>query len=449
MFKRKILSELYRWKDSTRHEALLIRGARQVGKTYIIDHFISENFTSHIKLDLREDVSLRKIFDSALSSDEIIRRIVARFPEFKVIDGSTAIFIDEIQNCPNARMALKYMSMDARYKVIASGSLLGLTYSDGENANPVGYEKDVEMIPMDFEEFLWALGISQETIDGIRAVIRERKEFDEFTLDTLNKYFLTYCVVGGMPEAVSVFTETENLSEAREVQRKIVSGYRDDVAKYSKSTERDRVLSLYDNIPSQIGFDVRRFVFKDVEGRTSSFRTYEYGIKWLLDAGVVRQCCNLDEPKEPIRTKEDHNFFKIYLNDTGLMMSMCDDGVVNGFLNGDHRINNGSLIENAVAQNIYAHDRTLHYFAKDALEIDFITTLGSNITAMEVKSGNNRRSKSLDSLKDRYGVKRRMKFEKTNLCVDANGIEHYPLFASAFIDAMFKKIQLKVDLPKI
>ena len=435
---RKITREIRLWKESRRKEALLIKGARQVGKTYVIDEFLASEFQVSLKIDFHERPDLRGIFEGDLSADSLISKMELMIPGFRMVPFQTAIFLDEIQFCPNARVSLKYLASDERIRVIASGSLLGLDYSKVDSY-PVGYEKTVALLPMDFEEFLWAAGIDKGAINSMKARISERKPLGKALVDAMESYYRTYVAVGGMPEAVSEYLRTKDHHAVRDVQRKIVEGYRNDIGKYSGAKDRNRIFAVFDSVPSQLSKENKKFMYSKVGGtKPGTSGSYAAALQWLIDAGVCLKCTRLDDPNLPLETGADPGPFKLYLNDTGLLVSMMSEDVMHAILTGDVRTNRGAVMENAVASALVSKGHRLHYFSAKSFEIDFITAMRGAAAAIEVKSGNNRRSKSLNSMKEKYGTKRRMKFETTDIEVTEDGVEHYPLFCCQFLDSLYE-----------
>ncbi|MBR3475931.1 MAG: ATP-binding protein [Candidatus Methanomethylophilaceae archaeon] len=444
---RKITRDLKLWKEGGRREALLIKGARQVGKTYVVDEFLYSEFPVFLKIDFHERPDLKGIFEGDLSADSLISKMELMVPGFRMVPFQTAIFLDEIQFCPNARVSLKYLASDERIRVIASGSLLGLNYSKVDSY-PVGYERTIVLHPMDFEEFLWAVGIEKEAIDSMRARISERKPLGKALVDAMESYYRMYVAVGGMPEAVSEYLKSNDYRAAREVQKKIVEGYRNDIGKYSHAKDRNRIFAVFDSVPSQLSRENKKFMYSKVGGtKPATYDSYAAALQWLTDAGVCLKCVRLNDPNLPLETGADPEAFKLYINDTGLLASMMSEDVAHAILTGDVRTNRGSVIENAVASALESKGHRLYYFSSKNFEIDFITAMRGAVAAIEVKSGNNRRSKSLDSMKAKYGTKRRMKFEITDIAVAEDGVEHYPLFCCQFLDSLYEPYGTVSEMP--
>lgn len=364
IFKRKILVELENLFDSGLRECSVIEGARQVGKSFIIEMFLKSKFESHITLDFTLNPELKQIFDGNLDVDGIIRKIRAQFPEFNPVPGKTAIFLDEIQACPNARTSLKSFSLDGRYAVISSGSLLGINYTKVPSY-PVGYEHHMNLRSLDFEEFLWAMGIDEDAITYIRECISSKSPIDNFLLNKFNEYFRIFMTVGGMPAAVRSYLNNRDISDARTTHRNILSGYRNDIGKYSNERERNKIFACFDSIPLQLSKKNKKFIYSDIKDVDSpSARKYRSSIDWIENAGIGSICTNLSEPKMPFEERGNGSAFKLYMNDTGLLLSMMGDDVAHVAIKGDLRVNKGALVENAIAECLSKCGFDLHYFSK-------------------------------------------------------------------------------------
>jgi Predicted ATPase (AAA+ superfamily) len=433
MLRRKIIDRLVEWKNDPDKKSLLIRGARQVGKTFAVNEFAKNNYGTYVYLNFEEDPELASIFSGSRSVDTIMMNMSSRFKNAEFTPGDTLIFLDEIQNCPNARVAFKFFTIDGRYDVIGSGSLLGVRYKE-VSSYPVGYEDLMDLGSLDFEEFLWAMDIKEDIIQYVRECLKTRKEIEQFILNRLNECFRWYMIIGGMPKAVSVFKETNHFGKVLNTQKRIVSGYLDDITKYAADVDKNRVRASFKSIPSQLSKRNKKFVYADVEGRKDSrYDTYGGSLSWLYDAGVIDFCYNLSEPVIPLLANRKMNIFKIYLKDTGLMVSMMEGDLGDALLNGDMFMNEGAIAENIVAEMLTKNEYELNYFErKGTLEIDFVINLNGKAVALEVKSGNNRQAKSLDVVMKDYKIKGMM-LENTNVYVDEKGIEHFPIFAAAFI----------------
>ena len=437
MLKRKITKTLMDWKNEENKQYLLVRGARQVGKTFIIEQFCKENYESYIYINFELSPTLKNIFNGDLDADTLIMKLEVTFPNIEIKPGKTVLFLDEIQSCPNARVALKSFAIDKRIDVVASGLLLGLYYKD-ITSYPVGYEKIVDMYPLDFEEFLWAIGIKETLILEVKKCFENKTPIDEYILNQLNKQFKMFLIVGGMPRIVDEYINKKSLGKVMSLQKSMIEDYKLDVVKYAETSIRQKVLNTFDSIPAQLAKKNKKFSYVNIlEGEKNvGERKYSTSIEWLKNAGIINYCYNLTEPAAPLKSNLRLNCFKIYVRDTGLLMSMYEDRLQKDILNDKLYINEGAILENVCAEEIQTRYNNLMYYEKKSqLEIDFILNINGVVTAIEVKSGNNKQSKSLTSIVNNYKtVSRYIKMEKdTNVYVDNLGIEHYPLFMIMFI----------------
>ncbi len=440
MLHRKITSQLLDWKNDTGKTCLLVKGARQVGKTFIIDDFARKHYKNYIYINFELTPEKKSIFEGDLDVDSIVRRLSVYFTDVNIEPYQTIIFLDEIQSCPNARVAFKSFTMDKRFDVIGSGSLLGVNYKE-VSSYPTGYEKVIDLHSLDFEEFLWGIGVKEDLIEYLRNCFREKQEIDHSILAKFNEYFRWFILVGGMPKVVATFVETNNFSKVLGLQRDIVSSYLDDITKYAPNTEKARARKCFASIPNQLAKKNKKFKYAEIEKdetmpKTAGARQYEGSLTWLYDAGIVNYCYNLSEPALPLMANIKLDSFKLYVRDTGLLISMMEDGTQAAILNDNLYINEGSIVENICADIFAKNGKKLTYFErKSKLEIDFVFNLYGQATAIEIKSGSSLLSKSLDSIIENYKcVSRYIKLESDcNIYMDDKGIEHYPLFIAMFI----------------
>ncbi len=409
MLRRKTYDALMRWKSSAGKKCLMLYGARQVGKTYIVREFGKREYQSFIEINFIENPDLKMIFDGDLSAENIYKRITASIDGAMLIPGNTLIFLDEIQVCGNARTAFKFLSEDRRYDVIGSGSLLGLTYAEDADADveevaslPVGYEDFLTMYPLDFEEFLWAVGISPLQIGVLKDY------FDAGTNPPSNinrKYqelFREYIVVGGMPEAVATFARDRDFTKVNEIQRSILETYRNDISKHAKGAEKTKARACYDAIPRQLAKELKKFQYSTIEkGRTS--KKYGGSVQWLKDSAVVDACYNVHEPYIPLKANEKEEQFKLYINDSGLLCTVygfeTKKGILNNTLKGNAK---GGIYENAIAGCLVRKGYSLHYYKPDDNhELEFLIETEGNVIPIEVKSGNNATA-SLNAFVERF-----------------------------------------------
>ena len=394
MLKRKIYDELLAWKKAKRKECLLVKGSRQCGKTYIIEQFGKENYSNFFSLNFILSPQLKTIFSGSLLADDLVMKISMFFPGAKFIAGDTLIFLDEIQACPNARTALKSFALDGRFDVIASGSLLGLHYGQDPELEeeipsvPVGYERQIFMYPLDFEEFLWAKGYIGEQIAMLKSYFEREEKVPSDVNEQMLGLFRQYIVVGGMPAVVSAFIETSNMSEVQAEQEKILASYADDIARHARGSEKQKVHKCWNSIPRQLAKENRKFQYSKVE-HGGSGRKFTGSIQWLEDASVVNICSNVSVPKFPLSIYADDDYFKIYMNDTGLLSAMAGfdvkAGIMNKTLEGDLK---GGIYENAVAQILKAKGYELYYYrpAENNDEIEFLISKDGNVYPVGVKA---------------------------------------------------------------
>lgn len=431
MLKRKIMEKLVKWKSKEDKMSLVVRGARQVGKTYIIDKFARENYKNYVYINFIESPKYKEIFEGNLDIETLIKQITLTIPNANLVPFETIIFLDEIQECPNARTALKFLSIDKRFDVVASGSLLGINYKEVISF-PVGYTESLELFSLDFEEFLWANGISKEGVGYLKEYFDKKKSVPIATHERMMELFKEYIIVGGMPRVVSKFVETHNFNEVLEIQKEIVRNYLDDIAKYAIGTEKAKARECFLSIPKQLAKDNKKFQYSMVhQGGTA--RKYEGSLMWLYDAGLVNYCYNLSLPELPLEGNSINNQFKIYMNDTGLLMSMLEEGAGKDIMDGNFGIYKGAIYENIIAEIFTKRGKKLYYYMfKNQLEIDFFIRYNDVATAVEVKAADNTKSKSLNSIIQNWNVKKGIRLSSKNIG-EAGAIDCYPLYMAIFL----------------
>lgn len=447
VLRRKIWKDLQEWIDGPYEKALQIEGARQIGKSFVIEDYLLPRCKSFLKINFIEDKTNKEIFEGSLDVDTVMSRIRLRFKDFVPVPGDTILFFDEVQMCPDAITSMKMFVDDGRYRVVSSGSLLGINLKKVAS-QPVGRVKYLKMHSLDFEEFLWALGLDEEQTDAIHDFVRERRPFGSSMLRSLTGYFSVFMAVGGMPEVVAKYLDTQDFAKVRDVQRTLVEGYRRDVMQYAEQSDRDKIISCFDAIPAQLSKESSKFVFSLVDSEfVPRFKTYSTSINWMVLASMVNICYNVTSPALPLDSFRQDNQFKLYMHDTGMLTSMFGPDLVKSIFSRDTRVNRGPIGENIVAECLVKCGIPIFYFGTHSFEIDFVVDIGLSPVAIEVKSGNNRQAKSLRSMKEKYGVKRRILFEDTDIRTDDEGIEHYPMFAAAFADALYTEpeIDLTID----
>lgn len=433
MLKRKALNRLEEWYRTRTKQALLVTGARQVGKTFLIRHFAAAHWENVIELNFYENTEACRAVESATNSSELFMRLTA-FAEAPLVPGKTVFFLDEIQECKEAVTAIKFLMERKEYDFILSGSMLGVELK-GIASAPVGYLNTVKMFPLDFEEYCWANGVASAVLDVAREAFAQKKPVDEFIHGRLLTLFHRYLISGGMPDAALAFVDSDDVTRARTAQEAIITQYRWDIGKYAG--DRARVVRrIFDLMPSEISRQDKRFTIRDVEG-DSHFDRYDNDFMWLTDANAALATYNVTEPRYPLAANLESPKFKLFSSDVGLLTYQCGLDVVRGILGSRPDINYGAVYENAVAQELAAHGHGLYYFKNRAVgELDFvIQTPGARVMPIEVKSGKGyARHSALQKAIDtpNYGIE-----EAAVLCEDnvrAEGaVTYYPIYMAAFL----------------
>ncbi len=429
MLKRKIMDILIEWKNNTsvKKKALVIKGLRQIGKTFIVKQFAHENYENCIYINFKNNDDLKIVFDENLIVDRILLDLSAKMPEIKLIPHKTLIIFDEIQECANARASIKPFVEDGRYDVIATGSLLGIKGYNKKKGKgvPTGFEHIVYMNPLDFEEFLWAKGISENVIDYLKKSFNEKTPISKSIHESMIRYFKEYICVGGLPEAVNTFLATGDMNRVYEEQRDILEEYKDDFGKHLDSNENEkvdeyllaRIEEVFNSIPSQLAKENKKFQYSKikVKGRSADYRE---AIQWLVDAGIVAQCFNLSNLELPLEGNKIDNIFKLYMRDSGLFVAMLEKGTAGDILSGNLSGYKGAIFENIIADAFAKMDRKLYYFHKDTgLEIDFVIRYQGKPTLIEVKSttGNTKSTNTIIHNYNLYHVDSAIKLGEYNI----------------------------------
>ena len=385
MLRRKAYEYLTEWKNQKTKKALCVTGARQIGKTTLIREFGRQNYENFVELNFVTEKDAGAIFSGSLDADTIVTNLSA-YTRRPMEPGRTLVLLDEVQECPEARTAIKFLVEDGRFDYIESGSLMGVRHKEVASY-PVGFEELYRMYPMDFEEFLWANGVQPSTIDYLRGCFDQLSPVSQAVHETMKKLFLSYIVVGGMPEAVQLYVDTHDIAKVAALQTDILELYRLDISKYAQGNDKLKIRAIFDSIPSQLNAKNRRFVLTDVDANGRQLR-YANSFEWLAQAGVALPCYNVSEPKAPLALNEKHSLFKLFMGDVGLLCAACMENVQFSILQGDLEINMGSILENVIAQQIKSAGLSLHFFdAKKYGELDFVIQNGLHIELVEVKSG--------------------------------------------------------------
>ena len=383
MINRKINKYLVDYFEKSKN-ALLLTGARQVGKTFSIRQFGLSHYECFLELNFADNLSAAKAIASATNANDVLIRL-SLLSAKPLVAGKTLIFFDEVQECPEIITAIKFLVEDGRYRYILSGSLLGVDLGNIRSL-PVGYMTTKEMFPLDFEEFIEALGVSDNIIKSLKISWNEMIPVDEFIHNKMMQIFRLYLIVGGMPQAVQTYIDSNNLQHVIEVQESIVEMYKKDISKYDSSRKLD-IKELYELIAPELNAKNKRFVLKSLN-KNAKFSRLENSFLWLKDAGVALPVYNVEEPKSPLVLARSRNLFKLFLSDVGLLAKQYADGIQLNIINGNDNINYGAIFENFVAQELHAHGFPLFYFnSKKQGEIDFLIEKDGMVVPIEVKSG--------------------------------------------------------------
>lgn len=425
MYRRKIEMVLQQWKSTPSHKPIVIKGCRQCGKTSSVLDFAKRNYKHVIYMDFHQQRELRSLFSGSLQVDYLSMIISASIPGARFESGRTCLIFDEIQDCPSARASLKFFKLDGRYDVICTGSLLGISgyktasqeEEDVESSVPVGYETIIDMYPMDFEEWLWANEIPEELIEYLKKQMQDETPVPEAIHQRMRQLLLEYIIVGGMPEAVTTFLTTHDVNQTIAIQRGIIEEYKVDMVKYAHPLDKPRIRECFESIPRQLSRENKKFTYSVVRkgGRSSE---YVGSLQWIEDAGIVRRCHNLQITELPLGGNSLQDCFKIYMADTGLFVSMLDDGTQADILQGRLNSYKGAIYENAMADMLGKMGRKLYYYHKpDSIEIDFVMRYKGECVPLECKArtGNAKSMQTLLKHPEKYHVYHALKLGDYNI----------------------------------
>jgi len=440
MLRRKAYDDLLKWKQTKSKECLLIKGARQIGKTYIVREFGKKEYKTFIEINFMQNPSLKSIFEGELSAEEIYKRISIHFPKESLLKGKSLIFLDEIQKCAKARTALKFLAEDNRYDVIASGSLLGLHYGQDADTEveevesiPVGYERQLVMHSLDFKEFLWAYGYKDSDIEYLKSFYDKQEKIPDDINEKFRNILKEYIIVGGMPEVVADFAARKDFGRVQQIQEKILSSYDDDITNHATGVEKVKVRKCYDSVPRQLAKENKKFKYSEVE-KKSTARKYSDSVIWLEDSNMVNVCRNVYEPRLPLKANEKENEFKIYYNDTGLLMARYGAetklAVMTNKLLGNAK---GGIYENLISEILIKNGHSLHYYKTEnsQMEIEFIIEKDGGVIPVEVKAGNTS-TPSLNNFMERFESEYAIKLIDGNIGANGKKIS-LPHFMAMFL----------------
>lgn len=404
LLKRKIDDFLIEWKNNSDHLPLIIKGARQIGKTASIEQFAKNNYKNVVEINFALQKQFVGIFDDGFDVDRIINNISFINPDFEFIPNQTLLFFDELQACPNCATSLKFFKIDGRYDVICSGSLMGINYQEIES-NSVGYKEDYEMHSMDFEEFLWAKGYSDDFIDDLYRHMLEVKPLSTLQTEVLFDLFRDYVVIGGMPEVVKSYIQNGNFSGTLSLQRQLLKDYEEDITKYVEGLDKAKVKAVYNHISTFLAKENKRFQITKI-GKNARNRDYIGCVEWLADAGVINVCYCMNLPELPLKGNYDPKLYKIYFKDTGLLVASLDQEAQEDLrANKNLGTYKGAIYENIVGDMLVKQGYQLYYYSSDrpALEMDFFVRDADSLIPIEVKA-NDGATASLNNLlrEDKY-----------------------------------------------
>ena len=387
ILKRKIDAYLESWKNNPERKPLIVKGARQIGKTRSIEHFATQQYKYVVKINFVEQIKYRDIFNDGFEVDSILKNISLLNPNFEFIPHHTLFFFDELQACPNCATALKFFQLDGRFDVICSGSLMGINYQEIES-NSVGYKEDYEMHSMDFEEFLWAKGYDEQFIDNLYQSMIEVKPLSALQMEVLFTLFRDYICIGGMPEVVSTYIKNNNFSGTLSLQKQLLKDYEEDITKYVEGLDKAKVKAVYNHIPTFLAKENKRFQITKI-GRNARNRDYVSSVEWLADAGIVNLCYCLNYPELPLKGNYDPKLYKIYFKDTGLLIASLDEEAQEDLrANKNLGTYKGAIYENIVGDMLVKQGYQLYYYNSDkpSLEMDFFVRDAHSLIPVEVKA---------------------------------------------------------------
>lgn len=405
ILKRKIDAYLESWKNNSERKPLIVKGARQIGKTRSIEHFAAQHYKHVVKINFVEQIKYRDIFNDGFEVDTILKNISLLNPAFEFIPHDTLFFFDELQACPNCATALKFFQLDGRFDVICSGSLMGINYQEIES-NSVGYKEDYEMHSMDFEEFLWAKGYDEQFIDNLYQSMIEVNPLSALQMEVLFTLFRDYICIGGMPEVVSTYIKNNNFSGTLSLQKQLLKDYEEDITKYVEGLDKAKVKAVYNHIPTFLAKENKRFQITKIR-KNARNRDYVSSVEWLADAGIVNLCYCLNYPELPLNGNYDPKLYKIYFKDTGLLIASLDDEAQEDLrANKNLGTYKGAIYENIVGDMLVKQGYQLYYYNSDkpSLEMDFFVRDAHSLIPVEVKANDGATPSLHNLLKgDKYG----------------------------------------------
>ena len=435
MVKRKVKALIKKWISTKTKKCLVVQGARQTGKTYIIERFAEENFEELVEINFKQIPSAMGIFTGDLTVDNMVMAMRFRFPDKKIISGKTLIFLDEIQECQEAITSLKFWAIDNRYDVIVSGSLLGIDYKRA-SSYPVGYVDYLRMYGVDFEEFLWGIGISEDMTGNLYKFLHSNTVIPQAINSQMMNYYRLYIAIGGMPEAVQKYIDTKDFREVDQIQRSLLQGYQYDIAHYATAEEKVKAEKCYLSLAKQLlDKENHKFQYKEIENGGRAQKYYS-SIEWLLRADMVHLCKLVTDIRFDLDDYARDDFFRAYTTDLSLLMAMKDfslkQHIVENTLEGNSK---GGVYECAIADALYKKGYQLYFYKNETTkrEIDAIIQKDGMVVPIEVKSGNTRANSLKSLMMNNKDISYGYKFADGNMGVNEDGIITLPLYMIAFI----------------
>jgi len=430
LLKRKVDTYLANWKAQDAHKPLIIKGARQVGKTESIKAFAYGNYESVITINFVLQKNYRRIFEDGYEVDRIIKNITLLNPSYTFIPGKTILFFDELQVCPDCATSLKSFMMDGRFDVICSGSLMGINYKEIES-NSVGYKDDYEMHSMDFEEFLWALGYDEARVEDLYSQMKGLVPFSDLEMKVMLEHFHDYMTIGGMPEVVNTFVKNKNFSGTLQLQRQLLKDYEDDITKYAEGLDKAKIKNIFNHISVFLAKDNKKYQISKV-AKGARNREYIGTVDWLADAGIVNVCYCLSNVELPLKGNYEANNYRIYFRDTGLLIASLDDEAQEDLrANKNFGTYKGAIYENIVGDMLVKQGYELFFYKNEqgTLEMDFFVRDKDSLVPVEVKSKNGATASLLNLItKDKYSdIKYGIKLAERNIGFE-NGFYTFPYF---------------------
>ena len=411
--------------------ALLIEGARQIGKTFSIRQF-GKKFKTYIEINFIEQPEAISLFKDLSNTKDLLARL-SLFTKQKLIKRDSLIFFDEVQICPEVITYIKFLVDEGSYNYILSGSLLGIEINDLRSV-PVGYLTIKRMFPLTFREFALNLGLNSSILENLETSFKEKKPVDDFIHKKTMELFRVYLVVGGMPAAVNRYIETNNLNEVIDIQNQIVNLYKKDITQYDKNNKL-AIAQIFELIAPQLNSQNKRFIIKDIKSGVK-FDRYENSFLWLKDAGFALPVYNVETPKIPLKLSKSRSLFKLFMSDVGLLASEYSQGIQLKIISGDDKLNYGAIFENYIAQELTACEHDLYYYNnKKRGELDFLIEYDGEVLPIEVKSGKDYKvHRALSNIMDcgEFNLNRALIFNNSNLKVEGK-LTYAPIYMAMFL----------------